>query len=175
MNVTVLTGALAFSDLVGFTEFTARAGDERAIQLVERQEALARAALPPGARLVKQLGDGLLLYFPDACDALLTCLELADRYAQASTDELPLWVRTGVHFGRPRRRGDDLIGHDVNLASRVADLAGPGEVLTTDATVRALGTHEALRFEELGPVFVKGIPDAVPLFRARRVGAPSSA
>jgi class 3 adenylate cyclase len=164
MRVTDGPGAVVFTDLVGFTEFTARFGDDRALALVERQEALVREALPAEARIVKQLGDGLLLFFADVGDALSTCLALAERYAEESTVDVPLWVRTGLHFGEPRRRGDDLIGHDVNLAARVADLAGPGEILVTADAVAAVPAGRA-SFTELGPVFVKGIPDAVRLFR----------
>ena len=80
---------------------------------------------------------------------------------------MPLWVRVGMHWGCPTRRGDDLVGHDVNLAARIVDVAGPGEVLVSEPVrelVRRAGT--ALRLDELGPVVMKGIPDAVPLYRA---------
>jgi class 3 adenylate cyclase len=169
MPVATSSGAIVFSDIVGFTEFTARAGDDRALALVERQEELVRELLPPGARIVKQLGDGLLMFFAHVDEALTTTLCLAERYEDESSFDLPLWVRTGLHFGEPRRRGDDLIGHDVNLAARVADLAGPGEVLATADAVGQVPDSGAVRFTELGPVVVKGIPDAVRLFRAEAV------
>ena len=65
------------------------------------------------------------------------------------------------------RRRDDLIGHDVNLAARIADQAGPAELLRSEATVDSLaGTLERDRFEEIGPVLMKGIPAPIRLFRA---------
>jgi class 3 adenylate cyclase len=79
-------------------------------------------------------------------------------------DGVPVWARSALHWGSPRVRGDDLIGHDVNLASRVADLAAPGEVLVTAAFVEAAG-HRGT-FDEIGPVFVKGIRDSVRVYRA---------
>ena len=82
---------------------------------------------------------------------------------------LPLWVRMGLHWGRQTRRRDDLVGHDVNLAARIVDVAGPGEVLLSDATRAALRTPSAVEFDELGPVVMKGIPDPIPLFRAWRI------
>jgi adenylate cyclase len=171
MPVTGTSGAIVFSDLVGFTEFTAQNGDERALALVDRQEQLVRESLPDRARIVKQLGDGLLLFFDDADAALHTCLDLVSLYAKETTVELPLWVRTGLHFGCPRRRGDDLIGHDVNLAARIAELAAPGEVLLSADAVDEIPLAGGVEFAELGPVFVKGIPDAVRLFRAELVTA----
>ncbi len=78
---------------------------------------------------------------------------------------VPLWVRMGVHWGCPRRRGDDIVGHDVNLAARIVDLAGPGEVLCSEATADAIGAREGIGFEPLGPVFVRGIAEPVPIVR----------
>jgi adenylate cyclase len=94
---------------------------------------------------------------------------LVARFSEESSLDWPLWVRTGLHYGCPRRRGDDLIGHDVNLAARIADLAAPGEVLASADAVAEVPDAPDVRFTELGPVFVKGIPDAVRLFRAEPV------
>ena len=168
----VLEGTVVFTDIVGFTQYTALRGDEEALALLSKQERLVREALPPGARVVKELGDGLLLWFPDACDALKTTLHLQERFEQESAEsELPLWVRCGMHTGRQMRRRDDLVGHDVNVASRVVDVAGPGEVLLSDATLAQVdGRLANVAFEELGPVVMKGIPAPVRLYRAQRTG-----
>src|SRR5207253_5718017 len=95
-------GAVVFTDIVGFTEFTAVCGDDEAVDVLTRQERLVRAALPEGARIVKDLGDGLLLWFPAAGEAVATCLELQERF-EADPDEgiAPLWVRMGLHWGQP--------------------------------------------------------------------------
>ena len=164
----VRQGTVVFTDLVGFTEYTALRGDDEALALLSLQERLVRAALPAEARIVKELGDGLLLWFSDACEALNTSLRLQQRFeAESAESELPLWVRVGMHSGRPTPRGEDLVGHDVNVASRVVDVAGPGEVLLSDATLaRVDGKLPSVRFEELGPVVMKGIPQPVRLYRA---------
>ena len=126
-----------FCDIVGFTELTADHGDEVALALVEQHESLTRALLPDGARIVKQLGDGLLLFFGEAAGAVDALVRLHADTRSAAVGDVPLWIRTGLHWGSPRVRGDDLIGHDVNLASRVVALAAPGELLVTDAYVAA--------------------------------------
>ena len=69
-----------FTDLVGFTEFTALRGDDAALALLAVQDRLVTAALPGGARIVKELGDGLLLYFPDPASALRTGLTLQEAF-----------------------------------------------------------------------------------------------
>jgi adenylate cyclase len=159
-------GVVAFTDIVGFTQFTAERGDAEAMVLLDRQDAVVRATLPAGARVVKALGDGLLLWFEDAIAGVGACLELCRRF-EDDASEMPLWVRIGMHWGCPTRRGDDLVGHDVNLAARIVDVAGPGEVLLSDAVrCRVDGQLVGLRLDELGPVVMKGIPAPTPLFRA---------
>ena len=199
-------GAIVFTDIVGFTALTDMHGDDVALVLLERQERMVRAALPSAARVVKELGDGLLLWFDDPCEAIDTCLRLqreldvlndealnddalnddalnddamravepetaSDAHAPnpappAGADHgIPLWVRIGVHWGCPRRRGDDIVGRDVNLAARIVDLAGPGEVLCSEATADVVGVRPGVGFEPLGPVFVRGITEPVPIMR----------
>ena len=163
-------GTLVFTDIVGFTEYTALRGDEGALALLSLQDRLVQDALPPNARVVKELGDGLLLWFQDPRAALDTTLRLQQRFEEESAQtDLPLWVRIGMHWGCPTVRGDDLVGHDVNVASRVVDVAGPGEVLLSEATLTEIGDGLSdVTFEELGPVVMKGLPEPVRLYRALR-------
>jgi adenylate cyclase len=160
------TGAIVFSDIVGFTQLTDEHGDDLALALLERQEQMVRAALPDGARVVKELGDGLLLWFDEPRAAIETCLELQRVFDSEGDDEMPLWVRMGAHWGSPRRRGADIVGRDVNLAARIVELAGPGELLCSEVTADVVGELPGVAFEPLGPVFVRGIADAIPIVRA---------
>jgi len=170
-----VAGVVAFTDLVGYTEYTALRGDVEALALLSTQDRIVSNTLPRDARVVKELGDGLLLYFAAAASAIATGLRLQQRFEEAAEDgALPLWVRIGMHWGRPVSRGEDLVGHDVNVAARIVDVAAPGELLCSHATVAAAGTNvEGIDFVELGPVVMKGIPDPVELYRAERVLRPS--
>ncbi len=162
-----IEGAVVFTDIVSFTEFNAVEGDEAANELLSVQEQIVNQLLPAGSWLIKELGDGLMLWFPDADSALDTCLRLMRRFEQHSLDTLqPLWVRMGIHWGRQTRRRADLIGHDVNLAARIANEAGATELLISEATLAELSDGLVAQFEELGPVIMKGIPDPVRLYRA---------
>lgn len=161
-------GTVGFTDIVGFTTFTAEEGDERALEVLAAQEAVVARVLPQGSRVVKELGDGLMLWFPDAVTAVRSLLDLQAALAGdvAEPDGFPLWVRAGLHAGEQRVRGDDLIGHDVNVAARIVDLAGPGEVLASQETVEAAGDElGGIEVVEVGPVVVKGIPDPVWICR----------
>ncbi len=162
-----------FTDIVGFTEFNALRGDAEALALLALQERIVREELVADARIVKDLGDGLMLWFGDAREAIETGLRLQARFEEESSNiDAPLWVRIGVHAGRQTCRGEDLLGHDVNIASRIMNLANSGEVLASEATVQsANGGLDDVEFEQLGPVVMKGIPTPINLFRAERCGA----
>jgi adenylate cyclase len=163
-----IEGTIVFTDIVGFTEFTATRGDDEALQLLAMQDGLVRAVLPDGARIVKELGDGLLLWFPEPVPALHSAFELDRGFEEGSAASgTPLWIRIGMHHGRALERGADLVGHDVNVAARIVDVAAPGEVLVSDAVRAEVDPGPAhLCFNELGPVVMKGIPTAIRLWRA---------
>jgi len=160
------SGVIVFTDIVGFTKLTDAHGDDLALALLERQEKIVRDALPECARVVKELGDGLLLWFDDARQAIDACLRMQQAFDSDHGTDVPLWVRMGAHFGCPRQRGDDIVGRDVNLAARIVELAGAGELLCSEATIDAAGSVPGIAFEPLGPVFVRGITEPVPIVRA---------
>ena len=168
-------GAIVFIDIVGFTELTEQHGDDLALELVEHQGRTVRDALPPSGRVVKELGDGLLLWFDSLGDGVLTSLALQSCFAgptvRSADAAVPLWVRIGVHWGAPRWRGEDIIGRDVNLTSRLTALAGAGEVICSGDLVDAWAAAPrpvdgpVVRFRPLGPTYVKGIADPIRAYR----------
>jgi adenylate cyclase len=163
------TAVIAFTDIVGFTEFTATRGDAEALVLLDLQAGIVRETLPADARVVKELGDGLMLWFADAVSAVRTGLDLLGRFTDVAHDDAPLWVRMGMHRGTPTPRGDDFVGHDVNVAARITDAAGPGELLVSADTCDALDAAlPEVCLDELGPVVMRGLPEPVRLFRASR-------
>lgn len=166
-------GTIMFTDIVGFTEFNALRGDEEAMELLSLQERIVLDELNGDCRVVKELGDGLMLWFADASQAISTGLRLQERFEEEAWNrDTPLWVRMGLHHGRQTRRGEDLLGHDVNVASRIMNLADSGEVLASEATVNEADAKlPDVDFERLGPVVMKGIPTPINLFRVERRGA----
>ncbi len=158
-------GAVVFTDIVDFTRYNAEWGDDAALALLDHQSSVVHALLPAGARVVKELGDGLMLWIPEARVALDVCLGVGARVAGGAVAGDPAAVRVGAHWGSPRRRGDDLVGNVVNLAARIVDLAGADEVLVSQALLAAAGDLGELHAHELGPVYMKGIADPVPLYR----------
>src|SRR5204863_6679944 len=106
--------AIVFTDLEGFTDYTARAGDEAASALLNEHHRLAGPIVRSrGGHIVKRLGDGLMVTFPSADAAVLASLELLDSAPE------PLRLRAGVHCGEVVVARDDVIGHVVNVSARV--------------------------------------------------------
>jgi len=154
---------LMFTDIEGFTVFAASRDERATMGLLRRHDAAVLPALRRhGGRIVKRLGDGLMAAFPSPADAVAAALAMQ----HVATRRRGLRLRIGVHAGAARSRDGDLVGHDVNLASRIADRALGGQVLVSD-TVRAAAGGLRARFRRTRPLVVPGRkPTAV--FRVER-------
>jgi adenylate cyclase len=149
-----------FVDLTGFTRYTEEAGDEEALDLVERFVDTVEATLPAEATLVKTIGDEVMVVSPDR----LPLTEWAVGFLRLF-QERPQ-PRVGIHHGAAVFRDGDYFGSDVNLAHRVVSRALGGEVLVTEAVVEGIEEPEHLRFEPLGEVDLKGFPKPTSLYIA---------
>ena len=162
-------GAILFTDLVGFTEFTDGVGDVEALGVLEAQREIVEGVLEDvsGARVVKELGDGLMIWFPSATEGLQSAAEVMNLTEdERAAGGFPLAVRMGMHYGNALARGDDLVGQSVNVAARVSDLAGPGELLVSEELVGAFA-GDLIDFEmhPVGPVRVRGVQTPIWLHR----------
>lgn len=164
-------GAILFTDLVGFTEYTDLIGDAGALQILDRQTTMAHTAIEDHkhARVVKELGDGLMLWFGAASDGFEAAVTLLDCFDHARRhDDFPLAVRMGLHYGSALARGDDVIGQTVNIAARLSDIAGPGELIVSDQVVDGLDQLAPPPLRAVGPVSVKGVREPVWVHRLER-------
>lgn len=158
--------AVAFIDLAGFTSLTEQVGDVVAAEQAARLEELAQeAATERSGRLIKSLGDGVMLTFAAAEDAVACGLALIER---AAREGLPP-ARAGVAAGPVVPRDGDLFGRTVNLTARLAAHARPGELLTTPEVAAAAG-RMGVAFRELGAVRLKGLAEPVEVLSAEPGG-----
>lgn len=127
----------AFVDLSGFTALTEAQGDERAVTLLDAFRSLVRTVCSRrGVRIAKWLGDGAMLVGVDTTPVLAASLEM--QFASARSSEA-MAVRSAVSCGEViLYEGDDYIGHCVNMAARLSELAVGGEVLATAESLAAL-------------------------------------
>ena len=154
---------VVFTDLVGFSSWALRAGDDSVLSLIgEVNRVSSEIVAAHRGRIVKSLGDGVMAVFPDAGDAILAAFELCGAVSAITHDDYRAQLRAGVHTGTPRQVGDDYLGVDVNIAARVADAAGTGEVL---ATSDALQSAEGLQLLSRKRRFkAKGTPRDLEVF-----------
>jgi class 3 adenylate cyclase len=156
---------VAFTDIVGSTELASELGDRRWRELLETHDSVARREIEAArGRLVKTTGDGMLATFDGPARAIR-----AIRAIEASLRGVGLPVRGGLHAGEVEVRGDDVGGIAVHIASRVADLAGPGEVLVS-STVKDLVAGSGLAFEDRGAHELRGVPGAWRVFALAPTG-----
>ncbi len=162
---------IVFVDVADFTRFTAENGDEAAIALLaEIHPLVGRAASLGKGEIVKHLGDGYLLAFPSASQAVRAALTLQDavrRYRRAGRP-LPVRLRVAVHAGEPLLEQDDLLGHDVNLTARLLDHCAPEEtVVSAAAKELAERRLRSAAFEGRRAVKIRGLATPVLIYSAQ--------
>ncbi len=156
----VAEATVAFVDLAGFSAIADVYGDESAIRVLGRFEALVDQALGGLGPPLKWIGDEAMFGFPDPA----TALQVLGRLIPACRSEprIPL-TRTGLNHGPVLRRSNDLFGSTVNIAARVAAFASPGQLLATQA-VADVAARSGIVARDLGKVALRSIADHVSLY-----------
>ena len=152
------------ADIRGYTRFTLEQGDEAAAQLASRFAHLTRLAVAPlGGQMLELLGDEALVCFASARSALRAAGHLQQHFALASAEDprLPLLVGIGLDAGEAVPVEGGFRGKALNLAARLCSLAGPGEVLTSEAVIHLAGKIEGLHTQSWGLAALKGFPEPV--------------
>jgi adenylate cyclase len=155
--------AIAFADLAGYARLTVERGDEAAVSTVERFVEAVAQTLPVDARVVKTLGDEVMVVGSDPAALTGWAVELASGTAPAEPQP-----RIGLHYGEALYRDGDYYGRDVNQAARVVARAGGGEVLVTRPVVDIAAGIDGVDFDRIGEVRLKGFSEPTELFTASR-------
>jgi adenylate cyclase len=156
---------IAFADLVGFTELGESVPVEELGSVAGRLSRLANEVSEPPVKLVKLIGDAVMLVSPEPEPMLDTALRLVERAAE---DERYPPLRAGVACGQAVHRWGDWFGTPVNLASRLTTRARPSTVLVS-ADVRD-AVANGFEFSDAGRKKLKGFSSPVHAYRARRSG-----
>ena len=142
-----------FTDLVGSTERAATLGDRRWRELLEEYHRAVRLELARyRGQEIDTAGDGFFCRFDGPARAMACAREIVQ-----SAHELELEVRAGVHTGECEVMGEKIAGIAVNVGSRVAAAAAPGEVLVS-STVKDLVAGSGFSFDDRGEHELKGVP-----------------
>jgi adenylate cyclase len=151
---------IAFADLAGYTRYVEEEGEEEALSYVERFIDAVADTLPEGARVVKTIGDEVMVVGQDTS----ALLDWAVGFSKLYAEERPA-PRIGVNTGPVLYRDGDYFGREVNLASRVVARARGGEVLVTGQLLDELRDTSHLRFDPIGQVKLKGFTEPRALCR----------
>jgi adenylate cyclase len=152
---------LVFTDLVGFSTWALKVGDEVSLQLLrEVSIAIEPPVLARRGRVVKRLGDGLMATFLDAQQAFDALTEARERLSHVEVDGFKPRLRAALHTGRPKSIGDDYLGVDVNIAARLVERAGADVVLVSNVALAGLDPERvsARRKKSLFFSAPKGVP-----------------
>ena len=160
-----------FTDLVGSTSLLSELGDDAADDMRRSHFTLLRGAIADHrGREVKSLGDGLMVAFPSAREAV-ACAAAMQQAVSEQPDRLEL--RVGIDAGEPIHEDADLFGTPVVVAQRLCDAAQGGQVLASDVVRLLAGRRVGLPLEAIGPVRLKGLDEPVVAHSVRwRAAAP---
>jgi adenylate cyclase len=161
------TVTVVFSDIEDSTRITERLGDQRWFELLEVHDAIVREhTRAHGGYEVKHQGDGFMLAFPSAREAIASAIDIQRALARRAADgELPIRVRMGVHTGEAIHRDGDFYGRNVILAARIADRAHGGEILVSSLVKELVDAAGDIAVREAEEVELKGLDGRHRLFR----------
>jgi adenylate cyclase len=158
---------ILFTDLVNFSSWALRAGDDDTLILLRE---VATAIEPPvrqrGGQVVKRLGDGMMAVFNKPQAAFDAVIEANENLAAIKVAGYRPRIRAGMHTGKPRKLGGDYLGVDVNIAARVAQKATANEILASQTTVALLDPEAVSTRRKRTFAFLKakGVPDELEVF-----------
>ncbi|ORW88980.1 guanylate cyclase [Mycolicibacter terrae] len=169
---------LVFTDLVGFSTWSLRSGDDATLTLLRRvSQAVEPPLLDAGGRIVKRMGDGIMAVFRDPLIAVSAVLEAHEAIGTVEVNGFTPRMRAGIHTGRPQRLADDWLGVDVNIAARVMERAVKGGIMASGATLERIDPAD---LDELGVVAKRarrqvlaaktsGVPADLMMYRLKAV------
>jgi adenylate cyclase len=155
---------IVFTDLVEFSSWALEAGDDLAVELLrDVGEAIEPPVKARGGEVVKRLGDGMMAVFHETPAGLEAVVDAMDRLRRVKAPGYEPQMRAGMHVGRARKLGGDYLGVDVNVAARVAEEAGPNELLVSDRALAHLD-QDGLQVRKRRFFRVKGVPKDVTTY-----------
>jgi TolB-like protein/class 3 adenylate cyclase len=170
--------AILAADVVGYTRLCEQSDASTLAALKERRSKIVLPLVEEHqGRIVKEMGDGVLVEFSSVVNAVACATELQGRMARANSgvpeDRRIVW-RVGINLGDVIVDQGDLYGDGVNLAARLQAIAAPGEICVSGIVYDQVKRKLELDFDELGPQMVKNVAEPIPVFRVRAASSPAA-
>jgi class 3 adenylate cyclase len=160
--------AIIFTDIAGFTALSAQ-NEEHALELLEQQRKIVKpiVAQHKGSWL-KEIGDGLLLCFSSSKEAVLCAIDIQ----QAVRTVPDLDLRIGIHEGDIVEQAGDIVGDDVNIASRIEPFAPVGGIALSDKVQRNISSSPEFETTYVASPSLKGVRQKVEVYCLTSHGLP---
>jgi len=162
--------AIVFTDIVGFTNLTAK-NQQKASDLLDIQRDLLKPLVKSyGGKWVKEMGDGLILTFDTINNAVECCLSIQNKAKKI--DDLVL--RIGIHLGEILEKENDIIGDDVNVTARIEPFSAPGGIAISNKIHDAIIREDGFDTKYLGKPKLKGVGQEVKVYCITSHGLPET-
>jgi len=159
---------IVFTDIVDFTRLSAD-NEPVALQLLDTQRSILKPIVERHhGKWLKEIGDGLLLSFNTSKDAVDCAIEI--QHTAKNIGNLNL--RIGIHQGEVIQQGEDIVGDDVNVASRIESFAAPGGIVLSDRVLPSLLRDPLYQTKSLGSPELKGVKQKVEIYSIVSHGLP---
>lgn len=160
---------VVFADLTGSTGMFEVLGNVKATQVITRlTDWIGKVCASKQGRVVKSLGDGVLMVFANNDDAVEAAIEMQ----RGHTERIKTWpenakmrLQVGLARGEVIEQNSDFFGDAVNLASRLSDLSGPEQILGAESVIAQLAADSTVRFRSLGAMDIRGRNEACMVYR----------
>jgi class 3 adenylate cyclase len=160
---------VVFADLTGSTGVFEALGNAKATQAITRlTDWMGKVCTSRQGHVVKNLGDGVLMVFAQNTDAVDAVTEMQRAHTERIKtwpDKLKMHLQVGLARGEVIEQAGDYFGDAVNVASRLSDLSGPDQILSTDTVVNCLPSDTVVRFRSLGAMDIRGRNEACMVYR----------
>jgi adenylate cyclase len=167
--------AVLLADVVGYSRLMSVDEDSTHVALAEYVTGLIEPKIAENrGKLIRSMGDGFLVSFDSAIDAVRCGLDIQRQLADHNVSVNPdrrIQLRIGINTGDVIVDDRDIYGHSVNIAARLEGLAEPGEIYVTRTVRDQLQGHPSLLFEDMGERRVKNIKRAIRVYRVRCIQA----
>ncbi len=171
--------AILVADIVGYSKMTAADEDGTLARVRDLTDRIIRpVSSRHSGRLVKTMGDGFLLDFTSALEAVRAAIEISEKVTDDPTGDPNndrLHLRMGIHIGDVLTTETDVMGNGVNIAARIENLANPGEIWISADTYRQVNDKLDVSFDDLGTHRLKNLQEPVQIFRVAQNAVGSSA
>ncbi len=161
--------AVLFTDVVGSTTFFKTHGDIRGREMLRTHHRMAMSIVEEyGGRLIKEVGDSVLVYFPDTIDALNAAIKIQQKFFlhnMESIKEDQIHVRVGLHHGKVIVEDKDIYGDVVNVAAKLTNLAGSDQIFVSHEVYESTKHLPSVQFESIDFWKMQKVPDGLKIYK----------